>query len=63
MGEACGAAFLLRVHDKGNRIQRIYYQSVGTGDWAIVNGSTKKPAFNVLANRETTYTAPGVSCP
>jgi hypothetical protein len=54
--QAMGAAYLLHVETSlTNRVWRIYYQGVETGPWQILCGGKKRPSFNVLAGRETTY--------
>jgi hypothetical protein len=54
--QARGAAYLLKLSSTlTNRIWRIYYQGVETGPWQLLCGTSERPAFHVLARRETSY--------
>jgi hypothetical protein len=68
--QACAASFLLRLTAiaAGSRIDRIYYtrpDEAGGGHWSLFDSSgAPKPAFYVLADRNTLYTPPeGYTCP
>jgi hypothetical protein len=67
--QACAASFLLRLTATASaRITRIYYTRPYENDgehWSLFTASgEQKPAFTVLANRDTSYTPPGhKKCP
>jgi hypothetical protein len=67
--QACAASFLLRLTaTAGARITRIYYTRPYENDgehWSLFTPSgDPKPAFTVLANRDTSYAPPGhKKCP
>jgi len=61
--QACAASFLLRITaTASSRISRIYYTRPYENDgehWSLFTPSgTPKPAFTVLADRDTSYTPP-----
>ena len=67
--QACAASFLLRLTaTASSRISRIYYTRPYENDgehWSLFTASGEpKPAFTVLAERDTSYTPPGhKKCP
>ena len=52
--QAKGAAYLLSISAKAG-VSRIYYQGVETGPWRITCGGKIRPAYCVLAHRNTTF--------
>jgi hypothetical protein len=58
--QACGAAFLMRLSTVSRRITRIYDTRLHGGTLELFDGQTPRPAFTVLAHRETRYS--GASC-
>ena len=69
VNQACAASFLLRITAiAGSRIERIYYTKPDETDgqhWSLFDSTgAEKPAFAVLADRNTLYTPPpGYTCP
>lgn len=69
VNQACAASFLLRLTAiGGSRIERIYYTKPDETDgqhWSLFDSTgAEKPAFDVLADRNTLYTPPaGYTCP
>ena len=69
VNQACAASFLLRLTAiAGPRISRIYYTRPYENDggyWSLFTpAGAEKPAFGVLADRNTLYTPPsGYTCP
>ena len=63
--QACGAAFLLRLHAISPRIERMYYTRLHNGGdkgGALLDGKNLRPAGKVLAERKTSYTFKGGKC-
>ena len=69
VNQACAASFLLRLTAlASSRISRIYYTRPNESDgqhWSLFDSTgAEKPAFGVLADRNTLYTPPpGYTCP
>jgi hypothetical protein len=59
--QACGAAFMMRLLTISNRVHRVYITRLhGGGGQLLVDHNTRRPAFGILANRQTQV--PGGNC-
>lgn len=54
--QACGAAFMLRLHTISRRVKRIYLTRLSGGPGRLVDNGAARPAFNVLAKRKRRFT-------
>jgi hypothetical protein len=55
--QACGAAFMLRLHLTNPRIKRIYVTRLSGGPGRLFEGTAMRPAADILANRTLMYPA------
>jgi hypothetical protein len=49
--QACGAAFLLRLHTISPRVKRVYLTRLSGGPGRLLDNGVPRPAFHVLAKR------------
>lgn len=55
--QACGAAFVIRLHTITSRIKRLYLTRLRGGPGTLIDGTTPRPALTVLARRQRHFTA------